>query len=111
MDFEPFFLFIAVNDGPHRSCRLTLEEQRTQVLMNGTTELLSYIFLCNYVLACIMVYSDQFIIISQMTLWAMAKSPLMYGGDVRKIDNATYEIITNPTLLEINHFSSNNKEA
>ena len=46
-----------------------------------------------------------------MTLWAMAKSPLMYGGDVRKIDNAIYEIITNPTLLEINHFSSNNKEA
>jgi hypothetical protein len=46
-----------------------------------------------------------------MTLWAFAKSPLMYGGDVRKIDPATYDIITNPTLLEINHFSSNNTEA
>ncbi|KEH20754.1 alpha-galactosidase [Medicago truncatula] len=77
LDMLPFgwLTDAAVNDGPHRSCRLTLEEQRTQ-----------------------------------MTLWAMAKSPLMYGGDVRKIDNATYEIITNPTLLEINHFSSNNKE-
>jgi len=54
---------------------------------------------------------SEFIIISQMTLWALAKSPLMYGGDVRRIDPVTYEIITNPTLLEINHFSSNNIEA
>ncbi|XP_014518536.1 uncharacterized protein LOC106775836 [Vigna radiata var. radiata] len=47
---------------------------------------------------------------TQMTLWSMAKSPLMYGGDVRKIDPSTYDIITNPTLLEINSFSSNNME-
>jgi hypothetical protein len=46
-----------------------------------------------------------------MTLWALAKSPLMYGGDMRKIDPATYEIIMNPTVLEINYFSSNNMEA
>lgn len=46
-----------------------------------------------------------------MTLWSMAKSPLMYGGDVRKIDPSTYDVITNPTLLEINSFSSNNMEA
>ncbi|WJX53420.1 hypothetical protein P8452_39414 [Trifolium repens] len=63
------------NEGPHRYCRLTLEEKR-----------------------------------SQMTLWAFAKSPLMYGGDLRRIDRATYGIITNPTLLEINYFSSNNME-
>lgn len=63
--------------------------------------------------ACIIIDSEwsEFIIISQMTLWALAKSPLMYGGDVRKINPATYDIITNPTLLEINHFSSNNMEA
>ncbi|KAK7306164.1 hypothetical protein VNO77_44087 [Canavalia gladiata] len=47
---------------------------------------------------------------TQMTLWSIAKSPLMYGGDVRKIDTTTYDIITNPTLLEINSFSSNNME-
>ncbi|CAL1359974.1 unnamed protein product [Linum trigynum] len=48
---------------------------------------------------------------TQMTLWSMAKSPLMFGGDVRKLyENATFDIITNPTLLEINHFSSNNSE-
>lgn len=45
-----------------------------------------------------------------MTLWAMAKSPLMFGGDVRKLDETTYSLITNPTVLEINSFSSNNKE-
>ncbi|KAL2332728.1 hypothetical protein Fmac_013941 [Flemingia macrophylla] len=27
---------------------------------------------------------------TQMTLWSMAKSPLMYGGDVRNIDPSTY---------------------
>ncbi|KHN29020.1 Alpha-galactosidase [Glycine soja] len=48
---------------------------------------------------------------TQMTLWSLAKSPLMYGGDVRRIDPTTYELITNPTLLEINYFSSNNMEA
>ena len=46
-----------------------------------------------------------------MTLWSMAKSPLMFGGDVRKLDGATYNLLTNPTLLEINSFSLNNMEA
>lgn len=67
-----------------------------------------YLFWCVY-----MHYNklSECIIISQMTLWALAKSPLMYGGDVRKIDPTTYELITNPTLLDINYFSSNNMEA
>nr|POE84854.1 proteasome subunit beta type-2-a [Quercus suber] len=47
---------------------------------------------------------------TQMTLWSMAKSPLMFGGDVRKLDGATYNLLTNPTLLEINSFSLNNME-
>ncbi|PWA98083.1 melibiase family protein [Artemisia annua] len=47
---------------------------------------------------------------TQMTLWSMARSPLMFGGDMRKLDDTTYRLITNPTLLEINSFSSNNKE-
>ncbi|KAJ4710991.1 Alpha-galactosidase [Melia azedarach] len=47
---------------------------------------------------------------TQMTLWAMARSPLMFGGDVRKLDETTYSLITNPTVLEINTFSSNNRE-
>ncbi|KAJ8615359.1 hypothetical protein MRB53_034731 [Persea americana] len=47
---------------------------------------------------------------TQITLWSMAKSPLMYGGDLRKIDEATLKLITNPTILEIDHFSQNNTE-
>ncbi|KAF9603117.1 hypothetical protein IFM89_033842, partial [Coptis chinensis] len=47
---------------------------------------------------------------TQMTLWSMVKSPLMFGGDLRKLDETTYSIIVNPTLLEINSFSMNNME-
>ncbi|KAG2678887.1 hypothetical protein I3760_11G025100 [Carya illinoinensis] len=47
---------------------------------------------------------------TQVTLWSMAKSPFMFGGDVRKLDESTYNAITNPTLLEITWFSSNNME-
>ncbi|XP_047966690.1 uncharacterized protein LOC125211056 isoform X1 [Salvia hispanica] len=64
-----------LNEGPHRQCNLSLDEQRTQ-----------------------------------MTLWSLAKSPLMFGGDMRHLDEATFSLITNPTLLEINAFSSNNLE-
>ncbi|KAH9327110.1 hypothetical protein KI387_007288, partial [Taxus chinensis] len=64
-----------VNQGPHRSCSLTHEEQKTQ-----------------------------------MTLWAMAKSPLMFGGDLQHIDDITMSLITNPALLAINAYSTNNKE-
>ncbi|KAL5994978.1 hypothetical protein ACLOJK_025035 [Asimina triloba] len=47
---------------------------------------------------------------AQITLWAMAKSPLMFGGDLRHIDDATFNLITNPAILEINAFSTNNRE-
>jgi hypothetical protein len=46
----------------------------------------------------------------QMLLWSMAKSPLMYGGDLRHLDDDTFNLITHPTLLKINHHSENNKE-
>ncbi|OEL33034.1 hypothetical protein BAE44_0005946 [Dichanthelium oligosanthes] len=65
----------SVNQGPHRKCNLTLDEQKTQ-----------------------------------MALWSMARSPLMYGGDLRLLDDSTLSIITNPTLLKINHHSKNNME-
>ncbi|XP_047316322.1 uncharacterized protein LOC124919987 isoform X2 [Impatiens glandulifera] len=47
---------------------------------------------------------------TQMTLWSMSRSPLMFGGDMRKLDKNTLALITHPTLLEINSFSSNNME-
>ncbi|XP_054817769.1 alpha-galactosidase-like [Prosopis cineraria] len=47
---------------------------------------------------------------TEMTLWSMAKSPLMIGGDLTKLDFRTFLLLTNPTLLEINSHSSNNME-
>uniref|UniRef100_A0A0E0JJK6 Alpha-galactosidase n=1 Tax=Oryza punctata TaxID=4537 RepID=A0A0E0JJK6_ORYPU len=77
LDMLPFgwLTNAGVNQGPHRQCELTSDEQRTQ-----------------------------------MALWSMAKSPLMYGGDLRHLDKDTLSIITNPTLLKINHYSINNME-
>lgn len=63
------------NQGPHRPCALTYEEQKTQI-----------------------------------TLWAMAKSPLMFGGDLRNVDDKTMSLLTNPTMLAINSYSTNNRE-
>ncbi|KAF3333174.1 Alpha-galactosidase mel1 [Carex littledalei] len=64
-----------IQQGPHRKCNLTLDEQKTQ-----------------------------------MTLWSMARSPLMFGGDLRNLDGTTLSLISNPILLEINSYSSNNAE-
>ncbi|XP_030440330.2 probable alpha-galactosidase B [Syzygium oleosum] len=47
---------------------------------------------------------------TQVTLWSIVKSPLMFGGDLRNIDDTTFSLITNPTLLEINSHSANNVE-
>lgn len=47
---------------------------------------------------------------TQMTLWSIAKSPIMFGGDIRKLDQVTLELIRNPILLEINSYSLNNME-
>lgn len=34
----------------------------------------------------------------------------MFGGDLKRIDEVTFDLITNPTLLEINTFSVKNME-
>ncbi|KAJ7539241.1 hypothetical protein O6H91_11G082300 [Diphasiastrum complanatum] len=47
---------------------------------------------------------------TQITLWAMAKSPLIYGGDLRHIDQATLSLITNSVILDINSNSFGNAE-
>ncbi|XP_054817768.1 alpha-galactosidase-like [Prosopis cineraria] len=47
---------------------------------------------------------------TEMTLWSMAKSPLMFGGDMKKLDFKTQQLLSNPTLLEINSYSVGNKE-
>ncbi|XP_068332584.1 probable alpha-galactosidase D isoform X1 [Pyrus communis] len=47
---------------------------------------------------------------TQMTLWSIARSPLMFGGDLRKLPDELMRIITNDVVLEIDSFSSNNRE-
>ncbi|XP_024533535.1 uncharacterized protein LOC9637464 isoform X2 [Selaginella moellendorffii] len=47
---------------------------------------------------------------TQMTLWGMARSPLMFGGDMRHLDQTTLDVLTNPTVLEINSNSFGNTE-
>jgi hypothetical protein len=44
----------------------------------------------------------------QMTLWAMARSPLFFGGEVTALDDATLAILTNEAILSINGDSKNN---
>ncbi|MCO5600396.1 hypothetical protein L7F22_054508 [Adiantum nelumboides] len=47
---------------------------------------------------------------TQMTLWAMARSPLMFGGDMVNVDDTTIDILTNQIALEINGNSYGNTE-
>ena len=47
---------------------------------------------------------------TQMTLWAVAQSPLMFGGVVTALDTWTLGLLTNPTVLAINsHGTALNK--
>ncbi|MCJ2182295.1 glycoside hydrolase family 27 protein [Novosphingobium sp. 1949] len=43
-----------------------------------------------------------------MTLWAIARSPLIMGGDLRHLDAATLALLTNPEVLAVNQASTGN---
>lgn len=49
-----------------------------------------------------------------MTLWAMARSPLIYGGDARLLGSEdgqfTLKLLTNPEMLRVSAESSNNHQ-
>ena len=45
-----------------------------------------------------------------MTLWAMARSPLMMGGDLPSLDPYTRSLLSNPALIALNQASHNNHE-
>lgn len=44
-----------------------------------------------------------------MTLWSIARSPLIMGGDLRHLDDATLALLTNPDILAVNQASSGNR--
>jgi hypothetical protein len=44
-----------------------------------------------------------------MTLWSIARSPLMHGGDMTKMDPFTLSVLTNAEVLAVNQDSSGNR--
>lgn len=44
-----------------------------------------------------------------MTLWSIARSPLIYGGDLVKTDKATLELLTNNEVLAVDQRSANGR--
>ena len=44
-----------------------------------------------------------------MTLWAIARSPLMFGGDLPSNDEATLALITNDEVLQVNQHARNSR--
>ncbi|MCC2976285.1 glycoside hydrolase family 27 protein [Sphingomonas sp. PL-96] len=44
-----------------------------------------------------------------MTLWSIARSPLIMGGDLRHLDDATLALLTNREVLAVNQASSDNR--
>ena len=47
---------------------------------------------------------------TETALWAMARSPIFFGGDLRHITNDTLALLTNPIVLELVDASVNNSE-
>jgi hypothetical protein len=45
-----------------------------------------------------------------MSLWAIGRSPLIFGGDMLKLDAFTKEMLTNPEMLKVNQQSTNNRQ-
>ncbi|NVM74462.1 hypothetical protein FHW83_000222 [Duganella sp. SG902] len=44
-----------------------------------------------------------------MSLWSIARSPLIMGGDLRHLDAATLALLTNPEVLAVNQNSQQNR--
>ena len=44
-----------------------------------------------------------------MTLWSIARSPLIMGGDLRRLDTRTLALLTNPEVIAVNQKSHRNR--
>ena len=47
--------------------------------------------------------------VTVMTLWSIARSPLMHGGDMTKTDDFTLSLLTNDEVLAVNQGGSDNR--
>jgi len=45
-----------------------------------------------------------------MTLWCIARSPLMHGGDMTRMDDFTLALLANDEVLAVNRNSENNRQ-
>lgn len=45
-----------------------------------------------------------------MSLWCIARSPIILGADLYTIDDTTLSIVTNDEVLQVNQYSENNKQ-
>jgi hypothetical protein len=45
-----------------------------------------------------------------MSLWSIARSPLMIGADLTKLDDFTLSLLTNDDVIAVDQSSSNNHE-
>ena len=45
-----------------------------------------------------------------MSLWSIARSPLMIGADLTKLDDFTLSLLTNDEVIAVNQNSSNNRQ-
>jgi alpha-galactosidase len=45
-----------------------------------------------------------------MSLWCIARSPLIFGGDMTRLDEFTLTLLTNPDVLAVNQTSVNNRQ-
>jgi hypothetical protein len=48
--------------------------------------------------------------ITLMTLWSIARSPLMHGGDLTRSDDFTLSLLTNDEVIAVNQHSENNHQ-
>jgi hypothetical protein len=45
-----------------------------------------------------------------MSLWAIARSPLIHGGDMTQMDSFTLSLLTNVEVIAVNQFSTHNRQ-
>ena len=48
--------------------------------------------------------------VTLMTLWSIFRSPLIFGGDLTKMDDATLALMTNDEVLAVDQHSANNRQ-
>lgn len=45
-----------------------------------------------------------------MTLWSIARSPLIFGGDLTQLDDFTLGLLNNPAVIAVNQASTHNRQ-